>query len=596
MRSISRRTIDRDDAGSVHDLQEDDALPQLPPPGTFPSSSSTLSPHDRIRQSTSTSSTGSTLTGGRRGSADTMKAASSAGGSSTRGAGANILLDNGGIVKPIITVRAEHGSIARSLERDTKQHLTCMVTIEMPARWAPPAPAARYPDSIGEEREREESYGEQNRQTMQSGQSDSSYLDHPRRPSSPTASSVYSAYAYTPTAVPSLPADPFASVVDELKKRMQDWKGHSPDEFGLLKLFDYIHVRKEKNVREFLVYVSLSLARLWYVQPTQGNFQLFEEAILCVSADKRRGLTGKIVDGLAGSSDKLRLKGRVYVRHIRSVIDSSQPGGELSLTVTMSDDALDEFCMTFNDKQSLEHWKRQIESLVAAHRAPPPPPPAASSGVRSRDTVGSASNTSMAGSEWSDSSRSAAHSSAFSGYTRTTSSSAPPLSAVIQEEDAREMRNFNQSSPRGSTYSGQQLAPSSPSAPRDFTPLDLMLVLSVPHSGPTSLKVGIIKSCLEFILQSVGPRTRLSIVAFSVGDGPHGILRKTPFIAIGTTEGRARMEAVINEMGSGSEEDSAMIDHKESRVNVVTAVNLAMDVVLQRKVRLAIPSEISDKC
>ncbi|KAL8283746.1 hypothetical protein RQP46_005541 [Phenoliferia psychrophenolica] len=571
MRSVSRRTIDREDANSGHDLLEDDALPQLPPAGTFTSSNS-LAPNDpRLRQSTSTSSTGSTV--GRRGSADTMKAASSAGGSSMRGGAVHH-----DIAKPMITVRAEHGSISRSLDHDTKQHLTCMVTIEMPARWTPP-PVARYPSSIGEEREAEESYDGRsiNRQTMQSSQSDS-LAEPPRRPSSPQ-SSVYSAYAFTPTVAPQLPADPFASVVDELKRRMHDWKGHSPDEFGLLKLFDYIHVRKEKNVREFLVY-------------------LFEEAILCVADDKRRGL-GSLVNELtrSGSGDKLRLKGRVYVRHIRSVIDSSQKGGELSLTVTMSDDALDEFCMTFNDKQSLEHWKRQIEALVAAHRSPPPPPPAPSAGSRARGTV--ASNESIASTDWgSDSSRSAAHSSGFSGYTRTTSSSAPPLSSVIQEEDAREMRNFNQSSPRGSTYSGgasssqfsnpQLHAPSSPTTPRDFTPLDLMLVLSVPHSGPTSLKIGIIKSSLEFILQSVGPRTRLSIVAFSVGDGPHGILRKTPFIAIGTTEGRARMEAVIDEMGSGSDEDSAMIDHKESRINVVTAVNLAFDIVLQRKQKSAL--------
>ncbi|KAK4702603.1 hypothetical protein P7C70_g3619, partial [Phenoliferia sp. Uapishka_3] len=577
MNSVSRRTHGRDDNGTPsHDPLEDDALPQLAPPTTFSSHlSPNLSPNDRMRQSTSTSSTGSTLTGGRRGSADTMKAASSAGGSSTRGV-SGVPLDNGGIVKPRITVRAEHSSIARTLERDTKQHLTCMVTIEMPARFATPMPTTgRSTSSAGEEREREESYAGQKRGTFLSDHSEPYSDSQPRRPPSPTASSVYSAYAYTPTAGITLPEDPFASVVEELKRRMHDWKGHSPEEFGRLQLFDYIHVRKEKNVREFLVY-------------------LFEEAILCVADDKKKGL-GKLVDNLAGvaKDDKLRLKGRVYVRHIRNVIDTSKEGGELSLTVTMSDDALDEFCMIFNDRQSLDHWKRQIENLVSTHRSPPPP---TSSGP-GRGAIGSISNDSVLSSEWgSDSSRSAAHSSSFSGYTRTTSSSAPQFSAVIQEEDAREMRNFNQNSPRGSTYSdpavfsgsqGLQM-PSSLSPPRDFTPLDLMLILSVPASGPTSLKIGIIKSSLEFILQSVGPRTRLSIVAFSVGDAPHGILRKTPFIAIGTNEGRSRMEAIINEMGADVEEDQVMIEHKEQRINVVTAVNLAFDIVLQRKQKSAL--------
>jgi hypothetical protein len=39
--------------------------------------------------------------------------------------------------------------------------------------------------------------------------------------------------------------------------------------------------------------------------------QLFEEAILCVTDDKRKGIAGKIADGLSGDRDKLRLKGRV---------------------------------------------------------------------------------------------------------------------------------------------------------------------------------------------------------------------------------------------------------------------------------------------
>lgn len=312
--------------------------------------------------------------------------------------------------------------------------------------------------------------------------------------------------------------------------------------------------------------------------------------------DKRKGLTGKIVDGISGPSDKLRLKGRVYVRHIRTVIDTSQ-GGDLSLTIMMSDDALDEFVMTFKEKTSLDIWKSQIEALVKVHTAPsvqaPPPAPSAGMG-RARGIVGLPSHDSLHGSEYSNASdgsvRSATHSSAFSGYTRTTSSTAP-LSAIIQEEDSRDLQHFNHSSPRASTYTSStsnsyplQLLPSSSLGPRDFTPLDLMLILSVPASGPTSLKLGIIKSSLDFIIQSVGPRTRLSIVTFSAGDGTRGVLRKTPFVAVGKPEGRKRLEAIMNELG-GTGEGMGMIEHKEERVNVVTAVNLALDVVLQRKVR-----------
>lgn len=320
---------------------------------------------------------------------------------------------------------------------------------------------------------------------------------------------------------------------------------------------------------------------------------MFEEAILCVTDDKRKGLTGKIVDGISGPSDKLRLKGRVYVRHIRTVIDTSQDG-DLSLTIMMSDDALDEFVMTFKEKTSLDIWKSQIEALVNVHHAPSAPPPAPSAGMgRARGMVGSPSHDSVHGSEYSAASdgsvRSATHSSAFSGYTRTTSSTAP-LSTIIQEEDSRDLHHFNHSSPRASNYTSStsssyplQFLPTPSLGPREFTPLDLMLILSVPASGPTSLKLGIIKSSLDFILQSIGPRTRLSIVTFSVGDGTRGVLRKTPFVAVGKFEGRKRLEAIVNELGA-SGEGRGMIEHKEERVNVVTAVNLALDIVLQRKV------------
>jgi hypothetical protein len=85
--------------------------------------------------------------------------------------------------------------------------------------------------------------------------SNSSIRSAPRS-ASPTPSSVYSAYNFGPTN--STTSTRFSQVVDDLQKRMADWKGHSLQEFGQLKLYDYINVRKDTASREFLVYVSLS--------------------------------------------------------------------------------------------------------------------------------------------------------------------------------------------------------------------------------------------------------------------------------------------------------------------------------------------------
>ena len=46
---------------------------------------------------------------------------------------------------------------------------------------------------------------------------------------------------------------PFAGVFEDLQNRMADWKGHQPAYFGSLRMWDSLRVKKDKNVREFVV-------------------------------------------------------------------------------------------------------------------------------------------------------------------------------------------------------------------------------------------------------------------------------------------------------------------------------------------------------
>ncbi|CEQ42106.1 SPOSA6832_03892, partial [Sporobolomyces salmonicolor] len=563
MRSRSRGTLTVDEGP----VDEDDELVQLAPSRT--TLASLHPPSHNPRASHSSSGTGSTFTLGRRSSADTFK-----GPGSSVSVASSRTMAVWDIVKPVVTVRAEHPSVERSLDKDKKQHLTCMVTVEMPSRW-PTAPPAFDPSNLADE---QQSFPLPPPPPAQMPRPSSSIRSLPRsaRSASPTPSSVYSAYAFAGTGHGQL--NPFSHVVEDLQSRMADWKGHSPDEFGQLKLYDYVNVRKDTATREFLVY-------------------LFEEAILCVTDDKRKGLN-KLVDGISGNTDKLRLKGRVYIRHVRSVFDTSS-GGDLSLTITMSDDAVAEFIMMFKERTSLELWKAQIETLVAGHSLPPlPAPPSAA--ARGKGLLGP--NDAVSDVSTSDRSGMTRSSSGFSGYSRTTSSSLAPMSSVIQEEEMDEFGRFaaehQQSQPgyaSSTSYSHRGLsvgAPAQSLAPREFTPLDLMLILSVPASGPTSLKLGIIKNSLEFVVAHVGPRTRISIVTYTCGEGTRGVLRKTPFIAVGKADGKSRLEKVIDEIGCDSEDLTAMIEHREERVNVVTACNLALDIVLQRKAKSALTGMI----
>ncbi|GEM06161.1 rRNA-processing protein EFG1 [Rhodotorula toruloides] len=554
-----------DDDASRSEIKDDD-LVQFP----LPSSSIYMpfAPHSSYRESASTG-TGSTVTSGSL---------------ARRGSGDNGVSSNVEIVKPVMTVRAEHTSVDRSYERDKKQHLTCMVSLHMPSRYPPPPQFANL-DS-------------QPLQEPSNGRA-LPLLPLHRPPSNPPgsirslprssspSSSVYSAYAFGATGASSTAQhNPFAPVVDDLLKRMADWKGHSPEEFGQLRLYDTVNVRKDAATREFIVY-------------------LFEEAILCVLDDKRKGIAGKLVDAVTpgGEGDKLRLKGRVYIRHIRAVADSSK-GDELSLTITMNDDAVAEFVMLFKERTSLEVWKAQIEILLRQVHASPtdsgyPETPASARMPDRRDVVSEVSS--------SDASRLTA----FSGFSRTTSTSLGPSASVIHEVDESgtgdEFGQFAQSAAFGSSgfksavVYGQSSLGRSESVPtsrtmhgaaRNFAPLDLMLILSVPAPGSGNLKTDILKNSLDFLINHVGPRTRVSVVTYTVGEGSRGVLRKTPFIAVGKADGKKRLEKVVEELGCEAEDLTSMVEHKEERVNVVTATNVALDVVLQRTAKSALTGMI----
>ncbi|SGY31292.1 BQ5605_C002g01220 [Microbotryum silenes-dioicae] len=561
--------------------QEDDDLVQIPLGGEL----ETPSHSARISQGT-TSSSGTLL--GRRDSSTTAKPASSISGRSPRGF--HLGQD---IIQPVISVRAEHPAIVRGGREDSdKHHLTCMVTIEMPSRWPTPDPRSVYlPPRPFEEgpplHTRNGSglyaqpHGDASHSRSNSGQS---WMGPPERALSSPPSSIHSAFAFASTTATNTEHDnhEMNEQVQDLKTRMTDWKGHSLDEFGALKLFNLISVRKDANTRDFLVY-------------------LFSEAILFVNEEHRRGLAHKIVDGLSGQGDRLRLKGRVYVRHIDSVIDTSSMT-TYSLTVIMSDDALDEFVLTFRDRMTLERWQKYLTSLINRHKLPispnyhlqSVPPPAPSSGARSRAMVNSSSNESNSSTGGSAESWGTGgyRSSSSSGFTRTGGTAPSTVgSCMIPEEGSTSPRPRIRA--QSSDYpSNISVAALSLAGPREFTSLDLMLILSVPLSGPNHLKIGILRNTLDFIIQNVGPRTRIAVVTFSAGDGARGLLRKTPFLAVGKQEGRKRLDAVVAELGKGRGECEALVEHQEDRVNVVTACNVAIDITLQRKVKSALTGMI----
>ncbi|KAH9036183.1 Pleckstrin homology domain-containing protein [Lactarius pseudohatsudake] len=401
-----------------------------------------------------------------------------------------------------------------------------------------------------------------------------------------------------PISLQSQEDSPFVAITEDLRNRIIDWKGHPLSGLGPLQMYDLLSVRRDALVREFYVY-------------------LFKEAIICVAEEKKRtlgrflssasGAASALADGASVTSggppqskSVLRLKGRIYIKHIRQVTDTSVQG-ELSLTIDMEDERLDSFILIFKDRSSLETWRVNVQSLVALVQRPRPEsdrPP-----LDMEEFGGSAKAARMlsgsTGTSASTAESSLLHSSGRSTLSSYTSHGGSVMNHGYHSGATGKLTPLQEDETPSHYSSGPLYAPhmsagpSNSLAPLPHPPLDLILVISLPtvHALPSTaaLKLRVIKTSLDFILASLGPRDRLSFVTFEVGVG--GAVRKTPFLSPGRTQSRARLGKFIDEIGFRPEEGQTFEDEfvvrgsKEEKTDVVTAVNHGLDVVLQRKSR-----------
>lgn len=579
------------------------------------------------------------------------------------------------VVAPSITVKPEFSTLTRSMTEPT-QPLTCIVTIELPNRRVHPHHSQMQmpmglqgtvmEDYLPQSANVQRSHARQG-QGHVSDRSDTTIRHavhdsgHGANRASTSSNSTDSTspptqYAYNATPAPSHSADPFASITEDLRNRIIDWKGHPLSGLGPLQMYDLLSVRRDSLVREFYVY-------------------LFREAIICVVEERKRsiatrllGANGHAGDHTASSSTSpgggkgvLRLKGRIYVRHIKQVTETSVKG-ELSLTIDMEDERLESFILIFKERGSLEAWRSRIVELVSAFRGresavgnvssnriggnngfpdltggyPPQRVGTISSLVTSDSTTTSASqNDSLLaqGSSRSTLSSSTSPSQSHATYTpsnnhgNATQLKHSPSSVSAAGSGASGSGSGGSVASGGDEYANNVLAghmanlnmsynypppsnfitphvsngPSNSLPPISHTPFDLILVLSLPppNASPSTaaLKHRVIKTSLDFIIASLGGKDRLSIVTFEAGMG--GRVRRTPFLCPGRPQGLIRLKRFVEGIGapphspysesntvSPSNEDEFLIrSPRDEKTDVVTAVNHALDIVLQRKTR-----------
>lgn len=534
---------------------------------------------------------------------------------------------DGYVVAPSIQVRPEFSSLTRT--QDQTQPLTCIVVVELPGKRAQNAPGPVESFEDNDHPYRQSHRGQQHELRHQGSRQDlsmreregsyrepsykePSFRDHSYREPSFRESSEPSHYHNSHN---QQDASPFASITEDLRARIIDWKGHPLSDLGPLQKYDLLTVRRDSLVREFYVY-------------------LFREAIICVAEEKKRSL-GRLLSNASGMTDSssatgstanskgvLRLKGRIYVRHIKHVTASSA-AGEMSLTIDMEDD-LASFILIYKDRQSMEAWKAMVESLVGSFRSETVASNNTTNSVQYSDGPGleefggsskamrmlsggttttvSTAESSLLGNGSSRNTMSSSTSHGSGGYPRQGMGQ-HKLSGIGEDDEI--MSAYSPGSPNmGGPHTSNLVTPymsSGPSnslSPLPHPPIDLILVISIPppSAAPSTaqLKVRVIKGMMDFVLASLGGKDRVSFVTFEVGVG--GRVKRTPFLSVrtGARGSRERLERFVEEVcyrGAGGEDIAASEEFlvrgtKDEKSDVVTAVNHGKQItVIIRAIR-----------
>lgn len=364
----------------------------------------------------------------------------------------------------------------------------------------------------------------------------------------------------------------FGPILADLARRVPGYDKMDLNSLGPLVLFDILTLTKAFQTREFYLY-------------------LFDQALVCVAEEEKKGgLRGMFTSnsssksGGSGSSRRMALmvKGKVYSKDLCQIVDSSVPG-EISLSVTMHEPSgnLETFTIAFKDKSTQENWRTTLTRLrdqqwsgMKIHSAPLPGTSNGNSSSKIARLMGQeAGHLVIPYSANSVAPRPGYGDLASPGETSPYSVSLPSASS------SRSLSEL-QCTPGDLVYQ-RPIAPV-------HTPLDLVIVVCIPHvadpDATPSLKLRLVRQALATVLAVMGSKDRVSLVASEVGSS--GKVRKTPYLNPTRFESRKRLEAFVATLGQGQTEEPDEFEvrkNREERQGVVTAMNAALDVVLQRK-------------
>ncbi|OLL24650.1 ABC1 family protein, mitochondrial [Neolecta irregularis DAH-3] len=380
------------------------------------------------------------------------------------------------IPRPRVTIRSEFPTITR---RPDSQSITCLVTIEIPAR-------RRLSDSLHvssgfpefRSQMSDEKQGNDARSVTQSTDKRSTQQLHIK--------SQQEAISYLK--VPNVPPPNQTVILENLKNSVINWRGINIHQAGKLRMWDVLAVGMNGSSREFEVF-------------------LFEKLMLCLK-QKSPSTWGRKKETF-----KYTLKGSIYLQHIQRVVDTSA-GGELSLTMTLDTDDLESFSINFSAISQLQQWK---SALLGQDQQEP-----------DRDTLDPRNdNRRYSHFEDGDDCREFDDVGSIIGSETRTIFSKNSLFA-------RNRASITPSAftaltaPTYNAY-GRYNTTGGPLFGEHHIPLDIVVVASAATSMQ-GLKMSLLKDTLRFITHNMGDRDRIAIVLFGSENGAEiqtGFMRKS---------------------------------------------------------------------
>ncbi|KDE03617.1 hypothetical protein MVLG_05912 [Microbotryum lychnidis-dioicae p1A1 Lamole] len=138
--------------------------------------------------------------------------------------------------------------------------------------------------------------------------------------------------------------------VMDLRKRVEDWKGHDIDSFGELLLHDVFSVQKNDSEREYFVY-------------------LFERIILCCKeaapVGRRSGRAGSVKGKTGGRKvPGLVLKGRIFVHNVTGTTATHRTSQNLLEIRWRGDVGEEAFTIKCRSEDVLKHWEKSVAKAV----------------------------------------------------------------------------------------------------------------------------------------------------------------------------------------------------------------------------------------